>query len=534
MTASVPTYSSCEGGLILNSNKFAQLNTPGAATKLRNMEVSLKGGYRRINGHVKFGGASATRPNGDTPILGVFPYALGIVVCVGTEVHYTEDGITWVQINRDTSESGVTEANLSSQALLDRPNQGKAQFVLAKGTIDHATNPYGVLYIATGNDPVIHFHIDGTGASRTFHYVESSVPAAGDYIEGFDHHLCVVDTTNNPNEIFYSDIDDYDNFSGGTSGSVRLADRIVGLRAFRDSLYIFCQNSIHRLVNINNPATTEIMPVTGNLGCVSGDSIQEVGGDLVFLAPDGLRTVAGTARLSDVELSSISKPIQPLLNTVIENIDSFTMSSVVLREKSQYRLFYTDSAGNGNGFTGTLRTSPEGVTGFQWSEIRGIDVYSLDSSFNNVGIETTYHGSSDGYVHLHNSGNSFDGGNIEAEYEAPDTHFGDLGLRKTLHYMNLSLTNGSAISLLTTVNFDFGSNSVAQPPPFTISIDIAPAVFGAATFGSATFGQTTEPLERIPLQGSGHSVSYKFYSNDTSAPYIIHGFHTELMPSGRK
>ena len=36
---------------------------------------------------------------------------------------------------------------------------------------------------------------------------------------------------------------------------------------------------------------------TENIGCVDGNTIQEIGGDLVFLAPDGLRTVAGTARI---------------------------------------------------------------------------------------------------------------------------------------------------------------------------------------------------------------------------------------------
>ena len=76
------------------------------------------------------------------------------------------------------------------------------------------------------------------------------------------------------------------------------------------------------------------VPVTKkNVGCLSGYSIQEIGGDLIFLAPDGLRTVAGTARIGDVELGTVSKAIQPLVTDLTESINSFIISSLVL-EKS--------------------------------------------------------------------------------------------------------------------------------------------------------------------------------------------------------
>ena len=36
-------------------------------------------------------------------------------------------------------------------------------------------------------------------------------------------------------------------------------------------------------------ASLAVEPVTKNIGCLDGDSIQEVGGQLLFLAPDGIR-----------------------------------------------------------------------------------------------------------------------------------------------------------------------------------------------------------------------------------------------------
>lgn len=534
MTASVPIYAPCDGGLILSANTFDLLDKPGVATRLRNFEVAINGGYRRIDGYTKFGAGSATKPDGTTPILGVHPYGAGVVVCAGTDVFYSEDGITWTQINKDTGEVGDTEDNLPGLSTLSRASQGLAEFVLAKGTIDHTTNPDGILYIATGPNKVAHFHIDGTGGSRTFTYTEISSPAAGELLADHDHHLCIVDTTNAPNTVSYSASDDYDNFTGGLSASIVLPEIIVGIQSFRDDLYVFCENSIHRLLNINDPAATEVVPVTRNIGCVSGKTIQEMGGDIVFLAPDGIRTIAGTARISDVELGSISRNIQPLITDIVALENTYVFSSAVIRSKNQYRLFYIDSAGTGHGIVGTLRVTPEGTLGYQWAELRDIDVYSISSYFDENDVEIAYHGDIAGQVYLHDDGNSFNGSNIKAEFQSPDSHYGDLGLRKTLLYFNASIDREGSIDISIQVTFDFNSSLLTQPIPFSISGTSTIAVFGTAVFAAATFGVQSAVMQRVPLQGSGNSIAFNFTSEDQNPSYIINGYHIEVMPSGRQ
>ena len=155
------------------------LQQPGFATQLLNFEVDPDGGYRRISGYVPFGD---TQPEGNTPILGLYPYALGVVVCVNTSIYYSEDGTTWTQINKDTNHGGVTETQLSTLPVLDRPNQAQASFAIMKAPTAHSASKYGSLTIATGADKVAHFHIDGTGPSRLFSYEEISTPAAGTYV----------------------------------------------------------------------------------------------------------------------------------------------------------------------------------------------------------------------------------------------------------------------------------------------------------------------------------------------------------------
>ncbi len=115
---------------------------------------------------------------------------------------------------------------------------------------------------------------------------------------------------------------------------------IVQIKPFREDLFVFGTNAIKKFradTATNAPAPFKADSVTTNVGCIARDSVQELGGDLVFLAPDGLRPCAGTARIGDVELSSISKAIQGRLIDIIKNEDLSTLNSTVIRSKSQVR-----------------------------------------------------------------------------------------------------------------------------------------------------------------------------------------------------
>jgi len=51
MARSQPYTVACDGGLLTSSNSIDLLKTPGVATRLQNFEVSIEGGYRRVNGY---------------------------------------------------------------------------------------------------------------------------------------------------------------------------------------------------------------------------------------------------------------------------------------------------------------------------------------------------------------------------------------------------------------------------------------------------------------------------------------------------
>ena len=535
MASSQPYTVAVNGGLVSSSNVIDLLKTPGVAKDLRNFEVSTEGGYRRINGYQKFGTTNATKPTGSvTNILGVFPYADGVIATAGTGIFFSNDGQTWVNIGRDSvSGSGDNYSTFTGRSTLTRTSQGQCQFTL----FDGATFDYGQVIISDGaNKPYI-FRMEGTGilTSRTFFAEEITVTGTKGvkYVTTHDKHLIAAGVEDNLSTVFYSATLDPTSFSGTGSGSIVVEDQIEGIRGFRNELFIFCTNSIFKLININDSSNIAIVPVTKNVGCLSGYSIQEIGGDLIFLAPDGLRTVAGTARIGDVELGTVSKAIQPLVTNLAENINSFVINSVVLREKSQYRLFYTNTSleqTQQKGIIGTLRPN-----GFQWSETRSLEVTAIGSGFDSNNVEQYYHGDTNGFVYQHDTGNNFDGSNILARFETPNYDYGDLGTLKTLHYVRVSASSEGIVEPDIQVRFDYGNTDIPQPPDlFDIGVINPPSKFADALFNTNVFGGGDNPLIRVPLQGSGTSNNFTIISDDTKAPYTINGFYVDYIPSGRR
>ena len=543
MADSQPFGLSCRGGLNTNLNQLEMLGQPGLATKLRNFEVDPDGGYRRISGFSQFG--DGTRPNTDNDVYGLHVYADGVIACVGTNIYFSQDGDSWLQINKDSVASGGDNySTFGGRSTLARTSQDLATFAVYEGTSD-----YGEVIITDRGSGVkpMYFKMTGTGSAlSTRTYFCKEVTVSGTVYPKFcvihDKHLVVGGAATAPNTIYYSntlaDSDDLTDFTGTGSGSIVLDDQVVGLKSFRDDLIIFCSNSIYKLENINNSSTITITPITQNVGCLDGNSIQEIGGDLVFLSPDGIRTVAGTARIGDVELGSVSRQIQSLIGTLAASVNSFRISSTVLRSKSQYRLFYssaTAASSLAKGIIGTITPN-----GFEWSETLGIQAHGLTSGFDKDGIEKTYHGDKDGYIYVHDDGNYFTPAgtatNIYAEYQTPNFDFGDVGTRKTLLYTRLSITPEGDSQPTLRVRYDYEDTNIPQPADYELSTIPLPAIFGesSSTFGTATFGASNEPMVRQAVQGSGNTCSFKVFSDDQKAPYAINGFYVDYVPSGRR
>ena len=134
-----------------------------------------------------------------------------------------------------------------------------------------------------------------------------------------------------PNTNVFSAVGDENDFtSGNGAGSLNVDSTIIALKSFRGDLIIFCEDRIYKLSG-SALADFAVAPISRNVGCSDAHSIQEIGGDIIFLAADGIRTIAGTARIGDVELGTVSKQVQGR----IDDIGYDNVTATVIKNKSQ-------------------------------------------------------------------------------------------------------------------------------------------------------------------------------------------------------
>ena len=484
------------GGLILDQDVYSM--PPGAATKLTNFEPSVLGGYRRLNGTTK---VSTAKVNGDNVVQGVVIYRDKVYAVSNGILVFDAGSNVWTTI-----ETGLTA---SARPYFERFNYENTE----------------KLCMANGSDaPRV---INNTTVTTIS---ESSV-AGAQFVASFREHMFYAGMSSTPQEIVFSAPFNEDDFnSGNGAGSIKVDDAVTGLKIFRDNLFIFCRDRIFKVTG-NTLATFTVSSVSRTLGCLDGFSIQEIGGDLVFLGPDGVRTVQGTARIGDTELGVVSKAIQRRFTTI--SLDR--ISSVVIRDKSQYRLFIPETAETETtayAVIGVIKANPQGQIGWEWSEIKGLKPACADSQFVS-NAELVVHGGFDGFVYKQESGNTFDGTNIIAEYRSPDLTLGDAGIRKNMQRININYDAEGTVNLALGVKFDFEDPLTPQPADYTLTTQSTQAIYGSSAYGTGVYGSDGFPIVRQSIEGSGFTTVVKINDTSGNPPITLKGFQLEFTPGTR-
>lgn len=503
----------CKGGIDLYTDAITKgTSNPGLAVQLQNYEPALEGGYERILGYAKYDSQDVPG-TGTNPITGVIP-ALGGVFAVRKLVLdnaiYYSTGAGWsAKLNAGARAGAVVKSRFIQYSISD-------QVIVLTDSV----NP------AWKYDGATETILNGTGA-----------PTDPTYAAEHLKRLVLAGYSSNPQAITLSAPND-DTIYTAADGAIEInvGDTIVGLKSFRDTLYIFCENSIWKLVGSTSDDFA-IQPVTKSIGCVAGDTVQEVGGDLVFLAPDGLRSVAATERIGDVELGLLSKSIQPLIREQLASFDPDFFDSCVVRGKSQYRLFYyksTFSDSEQKGFLGRLESRGQEGISYSWATLKGIPVYCSDSFYvNNVELVVFGH-PTDGSVYKMESGSDFAGSNIEFIYETPQLFFDDVELRKVLFKIKIFLQIAGDSTLNFDTVLDFGDVDTSQPETIILDVASSGGAYGSAIYGTAVYGGIEEVVFKSNLVGSGFSASFKFSGTNASDPHRIDSFVISYSIKGRR
>jgi len=493
-----PVTVSLNGGLILDRDDFSM--PPGAAVELQNFEPSIGGGYRRLTGSAKF---DSDQVDGSNAILGVKIFNSGVLAAAGNVLKFST-GTGWG--------SSIATRTSAGRYKFDDFNFTNTSKVIMVDDVNQAATFDGSTYTL----------LNATGA-----------PADPASVQIFRDHAFFAGMSTNPQEIVFSaPFNEADFTAANGAGSIKVDTNIVALKVFRDTLFVFGKDKIYRLQG-TSIADWQVFPVTRVLGCSDGFSVQEIGGDLLFLSPDGLRTIAATERIGDIELGSVSKPVQQR----IQDIGFDNLTSVIVRNKSQYRLFYPETgaiARDSRGILATLKRTQQGV-GYEFADLKGLKPSATDSGFIS-NTEYIIEGGYDGFVRRQESGDTFDGDNVVAVYRSPDLSLGDTGLRKLMQRVILNYEVEGTVDAQLRIRYDSDSRETPQPKFFDVSSPGGIAIYGssASTYGNAVYDSSGAPIFRRAIEGSGFLIAVRVNHDSSENPFTLHSYQLEFTLGGRR
>lgn len=537
-----------EGGLNTLNNYLTLSNiAPGSAVRLQNFESSLAGGYKRVAGYrlfdTDFGEVGPGVAEGG--ILGIWGFyntttrtqmyiAARKTIGVNQYKFYSYSlGVGWTAMTTGTTQltqTGGAEV-VVKRVRAEVFNHGDGNKIIFVDGVNLAlvydgTNWFDIDPLAAGGSGT-----EGGDQALTYPSVVTS----------FRNHVFISGDYLNPGVIAHSapnDITTWTSAAGG--GQIIYGYDVVQIKPFRDSLFAFGSTSIKKVV-VDSTGFV-IQDVTSDLGCVARDSVLEIGGSLIFLSHDGIRPVAGTDKLSDVELGLLSQPIQDLMDEISTQFDLTYLNGLVIRNKTQFRYFISSDAYAqevGYGVLGSVRMIPQAQQGgsrWEFSTLLGIRSSACWSGV--VGTsEMVLHGDYDGMVYRQEIGNNFNGTDITAIYTTPYLDISDTEIRKTLRELNIFLKAEGTFTLNIGVRYDWGASTAVNPANY------AGQVNGASVYDDPTvtyddpdsvYGGEARSVFSQNIQGSCRSVQYIFSSSDQSAPYTIHGFVHEFSYNGRQ
>lgn len=499
-----------QGGLITNLGLLEHgTQFPGSARRLINFEPSLGGGYTKVLGYERW-------------VDDVVPGSTAIPI----------NGTILLDEARVLAIRGTGLYTATRDSLAGWSNV----FTLAAPTghrVRHARYDFG-----QGEQIVM---VDGANAPYYYDVALNTVtqptPGVGaDDVEGSSFVAVFADRlffAKGP-IVTYSNLLTSGSFDPALgAGNFKVESNVTGLIVFRDQLIIFGEDRIDYLSGTSE-VDFQVKPITRKTGCSWPDSIQEVGGDILYKGPDGVRFLSATEKNDDFALERASENIQSNITDVFVAPEDAV--SFVVRNKAQYRLFYYNGdteAGSQTGFVAS-RFADQTSSNISWGTLQGFKVYVADSQQFNAAEVIAF---SDGTSRVYQAewGFSFDGGVIDAVFETPFIFFEDPRIRKTFYKHHVYLRTLGDYSLFTQLRLDFADPQIIQPQQQSFTFDSSAAsLYGSAIYGVSTYATPQRTALMENLVGSGFSASLTYSDSSTSPSITISSAVLEYSYHDRK
>jgi hypothetical protein len=282
------------------------------------------------------------------------------------------------------------------------------------------------------------------------------------------------------------------------------------------ALIIFSRNSTHVLYG-TSVSDWNLVRYREEVGAYAYSN-QQLASTMV-LDDRGVTTLNTTIAYGNFKHSTLSGHIQSWVNAQRTK----TQASCIVRDKDQYRIFFSDSYAlyitmSGNDLVGMMPVLFDNVVSC---------VYSLEAD---DGSERIVFGSDNGMVYQMDIGTSFDGEDIEAFLKTHYNH--SKSMRWLKKYLSCTMeAHGTGYSEFN-FTYELGYNSTAIPQPMSITntLDFSSAVWDSFVWDAFIWDGVSLSPSTSRLAGSGENISLVVRkTSNYFSPIAFSGAHLRFL-----
>ena len=219
--------------------------------------------------------------------------------------------------------------------------------------------------------------------------------------------------------------------------------------------------------------------------------------------------------LGDFKASTLSQKIQTIVDQLLPEL----LCSLRVREKDHYRLFFDDERVLFFGMDGSKET---GATLVNY----GVKMVATESVEDSSGNEVLLAGDDDGFVYFMDSGNSFDGEEVQAWIRPAFNHFSSPENDKRFFKTVLEIDAESQTELFFIPEFTYSDPNLPSAIEGTMDIIGGGGVWGSSDtiWGEFTWGAQLINTAEGHTEGVGRNMSLFIRSVGTyDGPHTIQG-----------
>jgi hypothetical protein len=382
----------------------------------------------------------------------------------------------------------------------------------------------GITYFFQANhDPLIY---DPAVSTTTFRRVSEktgyagTVPSGNIVISAYGR-LWVADTLTDNTTVFFSDLLSGHVWTGGTSGSLNInqvwpngADNITGLAAHNNFLVIFGQRQILIYSGATTPSTITLADTVSGIGCISRDSIQNTGKDVLFLSNSGLRSFARTVIEKSVPIGDLSKNVR---SDLMNSLSGETLANIrsIYSETEAFYLLVLPLAKQVFCFDTRLQLQDGSLRVTIWNSIEPSALLSRrngDLLLGKTGYIAKYTGTNDDTL------------TYRLQYYTNHADLGDANVTSLLKRLKVVVIGGTNQTLTMKWAFDFTSNYLSANALIKTNkisqYNIAEYGSNATVVAEYANGISMQTLS-VPASGSGKIVQTGYEADINGAAISI-------------